>query len=85
MKINVDHFEDAVMRYGIECEFYGEYRGRGGHDGIAISLDDVSQLFVLGAALAEDEEFKKLARTAPHVDGLGRGVIASWPKRLFDC
>lgn len=83
MTVDVDDFEHAIMNSGVSGEYYGEYAGRGGHRGFAVSLDDESGLFALGVAFASDPLLGSLQDTLPHVDSLGRGIIASWPARLF--
>ena len=83
MAVDVNDFEFAVVSSGVSGEFYGEYSGRGGHKGFAVSLDDVSELFALGVALANEPLCLSIQDTRPHVDNLGTGIIASWPKRIF--
>lgn len=83
MAVDVDDFEIAVENSGVSGEFYGEYNGRGSHEGYAVSLDNVSELFALGVALAAEPTCESIQDHRPHIDSLGVGIIASWPKRLF--
>lgn len=82
-KVDLGDFEDAVMNSGISGEFYGEYSGRGFHQGYAVSVDDMAQLIGLGAALF-DNDCQELTDYPPHIDNLGTGYIVSWDKRLFN-
>ena len=79
-KIDLEEFKDAILDY--DCEmWYGEYQGRGFHEGYAVKLDSLGELFDLGMHLGSFEEFKNIG--GPHIDNLGRGFIASWSKRKF--
>ncbi len=82
-KLDLEDFEMAVMNSGIEGEFYGEYFGRSSHEGYAVTLDSEAQMVKLGAALG-DSVCADLAQYTPHIDSLGRGLIVSWPKHLFN-
>ena len=83
MAVDIGDFEVAVMNSGVSGEFYGEYGGRGGHRGVAVTLDFPEELFALGVAFASDPLVQSLTEHTPHLDSMGQGIVASWPKRLF--
>lgn len=83
MAVDPEDLEMFVMNSGVAGEYYGEYGGRGGHRGFAVSLDGTAELFSLGVKMAEEDTLESLRDHAPHIDSLGRGIIVSWPERLF--
>jgi len=77
-------FEEIIQCIGIG-EFYGAYHGRFFHEGYAVELDSAAELFVLGVKLARyKDELGRICDVGPHQDQLGLGIIASWPKSLFN-
>ena len=95
-KLSVSYFQwafDSSLQGG---EWYGEYNGRGSHQGYAIQVDDHAGLFeigvIIGREMAESAEhdcakcdaWMRIANCTPHIDSLGKGLIVSFPKRLFE-
>lgn len=76
----MDDFQQAVVGSG--GEFYGEYRGRSSFHGYAGTFSTVGDLIAFGAEL-EREGLSRLAYATPHIDNLGKSVLAGYPARLF--
>lgn len=71
------------LGYDEQISFHGRYNGYGCHTGVAITTHDSNILFRLGALMGQEEELETLCESYPVVNTLGRGVIISWPDRLF--
>lgn len=79
-ELNTDTLKDAIEYAGYE---WREYSGRGmyGRKCVGVTLSDASDLFALGAGLADycDEESLPYFPN-PTTDSMGRGIIAYWPR-----
>jgi hypothetical protein len=75
-------FKKAVKDIGIG-RFRGLYHGRYYHKGIAVDFASAGELGVFVAKLAQMPGFTDLAAAQPHIDDMGKGIVASWDESLF--
>lgn len=84
VNLMIDDFIEAIEEFYGDVKFHGIYNGYSGHKGVAIRADNESILIQLGASMADFDSLDELVCERPVINTLGRGVIISWPVRLWN-